>query len=77
MTTHLMDDAEHTADDIAIMNQGAIVARGSLAELQGQVRSESAPAPDLNDIFIHFTGSELLDGSAPAARTTTATEGNN
>ncbi len=29
LTTHYLDEAEHLADDVAIMNQGRIVARGS------------------------------------------------
>ena len=33
LTTHYLDEAEHLADDVAIMNQGRIVARGSPEEL--------------------------------------------
>ena len=33
LTTHYLDEAEHLADDVAIMNRGRIVARGSPEEL--------------------------------------------
>ena len=33
LTTHYLDEAEHLADDVAIMNKGKIVARGSPEEL--------------------------------------------
>ena len=33
LTTHYLDEAEHLADDVAIMNRGKIVARGSPEEL--------------------------------------------
>ena len=33
LTTHYLDEAEHLADDVAIMNKGRIVARGSPEEL--------------------------------------------
>src|SRR5256886_15381672 len=36
LTTHYLDEAEQLADDVAIMNHGKIVARGSPAELIGQ-----------------------------------------
>ncbi len=36
LTTHYLDEAEQLADDVAIMNHGKIVARGSPAELIAQ-----------------------------------------
>ncbi len=33
LTTHYLDEAEHLADDVAIMNKGRIVARGSPEDL--------------------------------------------
>jgi len=36
LTTHYLDEAEQLADDVAIMNHGKIIARGSPAELIAQ-----------------------------------------
>ncbi|MGL4173341.1 MAG: ABC transporter ATP-binding protein [Actinomycetota bacterium] len=35
LTTHLMDEAEHLADDVIVMHEGRIVARGTPVELTG------------------------------------------
>jgi len=42
LTTHYLDEAEQLADDVAIMNHGKIVARGSPAELIAQYGRGSA-----------------------------------
>jgi len=51
MSTHTLDMAEAIADRIAIINQGRIVACGTLPEL----RSKAAKEHRLEDIFLELT----------------------
>lgn len=57
-TTHYMEEAQRLCDRIAIMNEGAVVATGSPAEL-----AESIGEPDANleQVFLHLTGRSLRD----------------
>lgn len=41
LTTHYMDEADHLSDQIAIMDQGRIVAQGSPGELKKQVAGDT------------------------------------
>ena len=52
LTTHLMDEAEHLADEVAIIDAGRLVASGTVAELTrhsatGQLRFRARPGLDL------------------------------
>ena len=56
LTTHLMDEAEHLADDIVIVDSGRVVAAGTLAELTrsgavGQLRFRATPGLDLDQLL--------------------------
>ncbi len=56
LTTHLMDEAEHLADDIVIVDHGQVVAAGTLAELTrtgavGQLRFRATPGLDLDQLL--------------------------
>ncbi|MBC7374902.1 MAG: ABC transporter ATP-binding protein [Frankiales bacterium] len=56
LTTHLMDEAEHLADDIVIVDHGQVVAAGTLGELTrsgavGQLRFRATPGLDLDQLL--------------------------
>ncbi|MFH1521296.1 MAG: ATP-binding cassette domain-containing protein [Candidatus Micrarchaeota archaeon] len=53
-TTHYMEEAEKAADDLAIIDHGKIVARGTAKELK-----EKAKAKTLEEAFIALTGHEI------------------
>jgi len=59
LTTHQMEEADALCDRIAIMHRGARVAQGTPAELKGALGCSGAT---LDDVFIHFTGSNLDSG---------------
>jgi len=59
LTTHLMEEADSLCDRVAIMHQGSIVAQGTPAELKSSIDSRGAT---LDDVFIHYTGSNLESG---------------
>ena len=57
LTTHLMDEAERLADDVVIIDRGAVVAAGSVAELtragaRGQLRWRARPGLDLDQLLL-------------------------
>jgi ABC-2 type transport system ATP-binding protein len=61
LTTHFLDEAEQLADDVVVMDGGAVVAHGSPAELtragaEGQIRFRAVPSLRL----------DLLVGALPA-----------
>jgi ABC-2 type transport system ATP-binding protein len=56
LTTHLLDEAEHLADTVAVMDGGTVVAQGSPAELtkagaQGQIRFRAPAALRLTTLL--------------------------
>jgi len=54
LSTHILEIAERVCDRVGIINDGQLVAVGSLSELQ----ATSATAGTLEDIFLKLTGSE-------------------
>jgi len=54
LTTHLMDEADHLCDKIAMMSRGAIAAYGSPEELK-----TAAGASNLDEVFAHYAGATL------------------
>ncbi len=58
-TTHYMDEADRVADEIAIVDHGRIVARGTAASLK-----ERTSAGTLEDAFIALTGHAIRDEEA-------------
>jgi ABC-2 type transport system ATP-binding protein len=55
LTTHFLDEAEHLADSVAVLDGGRLVAEGSPAELtragaEGQVRFSAPPALALDSL---------------------------
>ncbi len=78
LTTQYLDEAEHLADQIAILHQGRIIANGTLAELKqlfppAQIEYVEKQ-PRLEEIFLAITGSDGNGGNVgmpvPMARTT-------
>ncbi len=66
-TTHYMDEADRVADEIAIIDRGKIVARGSPEALK-----QNADAATLEEAFISLTGHAIRDEEAsPRDRTRT------
>ena len=55
LTTHLMDEAAHLADRVVIIDHGAVIAQGTVAELTGRAAGDGgarpgedpSPVPDL------------------------------
>jgi ABC-2 type transport system ATP-binding protein len=62
LTTHYMDEAEKTAQRVAIIDHGRIVAQGSAAELKAQTGAES-----LEGAFLNLTGTTIRDERSSAA----------
>jgi len=60
-TTHYMDEAERTADEIAIVDHGKIIAYGTPDTLKNQAQSTS-----LEEAFIRLTGQPIRDEEASA-----------
>jgi ABC-2 type transport system ATP-binding protein len=58
-TTHYMDEADRVADEIAIIDHGRIVARGSPESLK-----KNANAATLEEAFISLTGHAIRDEQA-------------
>jgi len=68
-TTHYMDEADRVADEIAIIDRGRIVTRGSPAALK-----KDAGAATLEEAFISLTGHAIREEQA-SARDRTRTMG--
>jgi ABC-2 type transport system ATP-binding protein len=59
MSTHTLDIAEAVADRIGIINEGRLIALGTLDEL----RANGAAGGRLEDIFLHLTEDAESDAS--------------
>ncbi len=55
-STHYMEEADGVSDQVAILNQGKIVAIGSVSELKAKTNKKEAT---LEEAFIFFTGNSL------------------
>ena len=60
LTTHYMDEAAELCERVGIMHLGRLVALGTPESLAAEV----GPGASLDDVFTHFTGSDLDDASA-------------
>ena len=60
LTTHYMDEAAELCGRVGIMHLGKLVALGTPDALAAEV----GPGSSLDDVFTHFTGSELDDPAA-------------
>jgi len=62
ITTHDMEEAEALCDRVAIIDQGRIVAQGTVDELKSAVQERLghiAPVT-MNDVFMHYTVAHLI-----------------
>jgi ABC-2 type transport system ATP-binding protein len=57
LSTHTLEVAEALCDRIAIMNQGEIIAFGTMDQLRGQAQAGGA---HLEEIFLKVTGGEAM-----------------
>ena len=65
--THDMDEAENLCERIAVMDDGRIIATGTVDELKQLVRErEGLLAPSMEDVFITLTGRDLRDDAEAA-----------
>ena len=62
LTTHYMDEAEKTAQRVAIIDHGRIVAQGSAQELKQQTGADS-----LEGAFLKLTGTTIRDEASTSA----------
>jgi len=62
LTTHYMDEAERTAQRLAIIDHGKIIAQGSPQQLKEQTGTAS-----LEEAFLALTGSQIRDETAGSA----------
>lgn len=62
ITTHDMEEAEALCDRVAIIDQGKIVAEGTVAELKQIVtaRMERITPVSMNEVFMHYTVAHLI-----------------
>ena len=60
-TTHYIEEAEKVAQEVAIIDQGRIVARGTPAELKQKTNSKT-----LEDAFLNLTGRKIREEEAGA-----------
>jgi ABC-2 type transport system ATP-binding protein len=62
ITTHDMDEAEALCDRVAIIDQGRIVAQGTVDELKQAVmeRTERVTPVSMNEVFMHYTVAHLI-----------------
>ncbi len=56
-TSHYLEEAEMLCSSLAIIDEGRIIANGSL----NQIRKKSKPDATLEDIFLELTGKKLRD----------------
>jgi ABC-2 type transport system ATP-binding protein len=61
MTTHLMEEADHLCQRVAIMHRGKMVAIGSPAQLKATIGRDGVT---LEDVFVHYTGDTLEAGDS-------------
>jgi ABC-2 type transport system ATP-binding protein len=68
LTTQYLDEAEHLADRIAILQEGRIIADGTLAELKQLLPPAKVEyvekQPTLEDVFLAIVGATGTDGDA-------------
>ena len=61
LTTHDLEEAERLCDEIIVLNEARIVARGTPAELKELVAREHGQAPTMHNVFMTYTGRSLDD----------------
>jgi ABC-2 type transport system ATP-binding protein len=59
LTTHDLDEAERLCDDIAVLNDGRVVAQGSPEVLKRLVADRHGEPPTMHAVFMTYTGRSL------------------
>jgi ABC-2 type transport system ATP-binding protein len=59
-TSHYMEEVQRLCDRVAVMNDGAVIAVGTAAELAARA---GTPDADLEQVFLALTGRSLRDGA--------------
>ena len=59
LTTHQMEEADVLCNRVGIMHQGSLVALGTPQEMKASIGKRNAT---LEDVFIHYSGSNLESG---------------
>jgi ABC-2 type transport system ATP-binding protein len=59
LTTHFLEEADSLCNRVTIMNQGKEVVTGAPKELKAAI---AKPKATLDDVFIYYTGDELVSG---------------
>ena len=62
-TTHYMAEVEELCDRIIILDNGKIIAKGTVDELKKLAKNQTkiVTGPTLNDVFLELTGKDLRD----------------
>ena len=62
-TTHYMEEVEDLCDRIIILDNGKIIAKGTVDELKKLAKNQTkiVTGPTLNDVFLELTGKDLRD----------------
>ena len=62
-TTHYMEEVEELCDRIIILDNGKIIAKGTVNELKKMAKNQTkiVTGPTLNDVFLELTGKDLRD----------------
>lgn len=62
-TTHYMEEVEELCDRIIILDNGKIIAKGTVDELKKLTKNQTkiVTGPTLNDVFLELTGKDLRD----------------
>lgn len=63
LSTHWLEMAESVCDQVAIVHQGRLVAKGAPQELRAQMATSSRPGAKLEDVFFQLTADSA--GSEP------------
>jgi ABC-2 type transport system ATP-binding protein len=61
LTTHDLDEAERLCARIGLLNDGRLVAEGTVDELKQSVGATQDKAATLHDVFMAHTGRSLDD----------------
>lgn len=62
-TTHYMEEVEELCDRVIILDNGKIIASGTIDELKKLAKNQTkiTQGPTLNDVFLELTGKDLRD----------------
>jgi ABC-2 type transport system ATP-binding protein len=63
ISSHLLDEVEHLADDVVVINRGRLVATGALADLEQAGTCVRTPEPDRLTRLLRGVGATIHNGS--------------